>query len=146
MIVTWKTSSWSKQCHIFRDRIIIGIVRKKRWSGHGYGEFNGAMLRFRPKGLFSSGVVITDIEGKRELGEIAFNRWRTVAKVTYERQNYDWKYESWKRNAWVISNDLDYAKYRNTDFWRNEGVIEVEYLHPAIVLTGLYIQESLKAL
>jgi hypothetical protein len=146
MIVTWKSRSWSKQCQIFRDRIIIGILRKQRWSGHGYGEFNGAMLRFRSKGLFRMGAVIYDIEGQRELGGITFNRWRSSASITYEGQVYEWKYGSWKRNAWVISNGLDYAKYRNTDFWRNEGVIEIEYLHPAIVLTGLYIQECFKAL
>jgi hypothetical protein len=142
MIVTWKTSSWSTQYHIFRDRIITGILKKQAWTRQGYGEFNGAMLRFRSTGFLNSGTVITDIEGERELGTIVFDRWRSTASVIYQGHMYAWKYESWKRNAWMISDQDDFAKYKITNFWKGEGVIEIEGLPPALVLIGLFIQES----
>jgi hypothetical protein len=146
MTVTWKTTGWAQQYRIFRDKIIVGILKKEGWKGEVLGEYNGAMLRFRPTGFWKTGTVISDVEGTRELGMIEYDTWKSIGKVTFQDKEYEWKYESWKQNKWSISHEEEFAKYAVTNVWRGEGSIDIEGIAPELVIIGLFIDDHYKML
>ncbi len=103
------------------------------------------MLRFRSRGFWKTETIISDIEGTKELGTIVYD-WKSTGKVTYLEKTYDWRYESWKRNVWIICCDQDFAKYKITSFWKGEGEIEIEGIPPELVIIGLYIDVHFKTI
>lgn len=102
MALTWKTSFSGKECRIFRDKLIVGILKTSIWKGDAYGELNGYMLLFKPLGFWKRSTQILDIEGKKVLGKIEYNWWKSSAVITYEEVTYEWKYLSWNRKRWDV--------------------------------------------
>ncbi|CAG5010327.1 hypothetical protein DYBT9275_04693 [Dyadobacter sp. CECT 9275] len=146
MNVIWKTGTWPQEYRIFRDKVITGILKKNTWKAQAYGEFNGAMLRFRSEGFWKNKTIISDIEGTKDLGNIEYDSWKASGKVTFMDETYEWKYDSWKGNKWSIGNKNGSANYTVTNFWKGEGTIEFEDIPPAVVLTGLFIDDHFRAL
>ena len=146
MSVTWKTTGWSQQYRIFRDKIIVGILNKETWKNVALGEYNGAMIRFTSQGFWKTETMITDIEGAKPLGTIAYNEWKSTATVSFQDESYEWKYESWKRNEWTIYHGSNFAKYKMTNIWKGEGAIEIEGMPPELVIVGLYIEDHFKTI
>ena len=146
MTVIWKTRTWPQEYRIFRDKVITGLLKKSTWKRQAYGEFNGAMLRFRSEGFWKTNTILSDIEGTKDLGTIEYDSWKTSGKVTFMDETFEWKYESWKRNKWRISNENGFAEYTVTNIWKGEGVIEFEDIPPALVLIGLFIDDHFKTL
>ena len=139
MTVHWKTTGWQSEYRIFREKTIVGILKKSFWDKTAYGEYNGYQLRFQTQGLWKPTTRILDIEGTRELGRIEYDSWRTSARITYEDQHFEWKRPSWRSSSWTVSNDEEQVDYQQQGFWEKQGVIEYEWASPAIVLCGLYM-------
>ncbi|PWJ55311.1 hypothetical protein CLV98_11480 [Dyadobacter jejuensis] len=139
MEVTWKTNLWKQEYRLFRGKLIVGLLKKKVWSNEAYGEFNGALLRFKPKGLWKTDTLIRDIENQRTLGQIHYQALKGSAVIEYEQQEYLWKFDNWKKNSWSVGNDTESARF-NLNVWKSEGHIEIDYLPAAVVLAGLYTQ------
>ena len=147
MSVTWKSKGMRQEYRIFRDKIIVGIFKKEGWKSTAYGEFNGAMLRFKPKSFWNTGTVIYDIEGENQLGTIEYNSWKSTGSVVFQGQTFEWKYDSrWKRNKWTISNGADFAAFHITSIWKGEGEIEIEGIPAALVIIGLYIHDHFETM
>jgi hypothetical protein len=146
MTVIWKTIGWSQQYRIFRDKIIVGILKKEGWKQDAVGEYNGAMVRFSSRGFWKTETIIADIEGTKELGKIEYDGWKSIGKVIFQGEEYLWKYDSWKLNEWTISKGDDFAKYKITNIWKGEGAIEIEGVPPELVIIGLYIEDRFKAI
>lgn len=142
MSVTWKSKALGQEYRIFRNKIIVGILKKETWKRSAYGEYNGAMLRFRPKGFWNTRTLIYDIEGNNQLGSIAYNSWKSTGQIIFQDQTFEWKYASaWKRNQWTLTDGNDFATYKVTNIWKGEGEIEAEGIPPALVLIGLFIHD-----
>ncbi|WP_159475298.1 hypothetical protein [Dyadobacter sp. 3J3] len=139
MILQWKSSLSGKETRIFRGKVIAGLLKKSIWKDDGYGELNGHMLRFETKGFLHRTTRILDIEGKVELGKIEYKTWKSTAVVTFESESYEWKFDSWVRKKWQISNGANSAVFSKTSLWKSEGEIETEDISPAMILTGLFI-------
>ena len=147
MSITWKSKGMRKEYRIFRDKIIVGILKKEAWKRKAYGEYNGAMLQFSPKGFWNTGTIISDIEGNKQLGSIEYGGWKSTATVTFQDQNFEWKYTSgWKRNEWTISGGNNFATYKVTSIWKGEGAIETEGVSAALVLIGLFIHDHFETM
>lgn len=145
--ITWKSNGMRQEYRIFRNKIIIGLLKKETWKRAAYGEYNGAMLRFKPKGFWNTETLIYDIEGNNQLGSIEYNSWKSIATVTFQDQTFECRYESaWKRNKWTITNGNDSANYIVTSIWKGEGEIEAEGVHPGIVLIGLFIHDHFETM
>ena len=140
MALTWKTSFSGKEYRIFRGKLIVGILKTSMWKEDAYGELNGYMLLFKPLGFWKKTTQILDIEGKRELGKIEYNWWKSSAVITYEEVLYEWKYQSWSRKSWDVKGPEESAGFSLSGFWRNEGNIEYEDMPGAIILAALYVQ------
>lgn len=140
MALTWKTSFSGKECRIFRDKLIVGILKTSIWKGDAYGELNGYMLIFKPLGFWKNGTQLLDIEGKKELGRIKYNFWRSSAVITYEQVEYQWKYESWTRKNWTVTGPSESAKFLRSGLLFNEGEIESYDTPGAVILAAFYTQ------
>ena len=139
MALRWQSSLAGKEVRIFREKIIAGILKINLWTGDAYGELNGHMLRFKSKGFWRNGTQIFDIDGVKELGTIAYNHWKSTAEITYEGTSYIFRYKSWWRRQWSVTEKNASIDYTMTGFWKSEGTIENEELSPALVLTGLFV-------
>jgi hypothetical protein len=146
MTVSWKKNVWTREYRIFRDKLIVGLLKGSTLNRQAYGEFNGAMLRFRNKGFGNSQTSIYDIEGTREVGQIHYNIWKSSARISFEGKTYEWKYESWRRNKWRISDSHDCAQFNVTGIWQKEGTIDIGNLPQAVVLIGLFIGNHFKTM
>ncbi|WP_221389552.1 hypothetical protein [Dyadobacter sp. NIV53] len=140
MALTWKTSFSGKECRIFRDKLIVGILKTSIWKGDAYGELNGYMLLFKPLGFWKRSTQILDIEGKKVLGKIEYNWWKSSAVITYEEVTYEWKYLSWNRKRWDVKGPEESAVFLLSSLWRNEGNIEYDDTPGAVILAALYVQ------
>ncbi|GAB3181055.1 hypothetical protein [Telluribacter humicola] len=138
MTVHWKTNGWQSEYRLFREKTIVGILKKNFWGTNAYGEYHGHLLRFQTRGLWNPVTRILDIEGTRELGKIECNTWRTTARITYEDQTFEWKRASWS-SRWSVSNEEEQVNYQQQGFLEKQGVIEYEWASPAIILCGLFI-------
>jgi hypothetical protein len=146
MPLSWKTNISGTECRIFRNKVIVGILKTSFWKNAAYGELNGYLLRFKNKGLFNTVTKILDIEGKKELGEIKYNFWNGSATITYENMPYQWKFESWTRKKWTVRNTEDITEFTLTSFWKNEGNVENEFVPPAVILAALYVSTYLRTI
>ena len=147
MSVTWKLKALGQEYRIFRNKIIVGILKKETWKRSSYGEYNGAMLRFKPKGFWNNETLIYDIEGNNQLGSIEYNSWKSTGQIIYQDQTFEWKYASgWKRNQWILTGANDSATYKVTNIWKGEGEIEVEGVPAALVLIGLFIHDHFQTM
>lgn len=140
MSLRWQSSSGGNEIRIFRDRIVAGILKISLWKGDAYGELNGYMLRFKNKGFWKNDTRILDIEGTKESGSISYNFWKGTASIIFEGERYLWQYRSWWKGSWRVSRGEEVIDFTTTGFWKSEGVVEMEGLSPALVLTGLFIQ------
>lgn len=140
MTLAWKSSWRGKECRIFRNKIIAGILKTSTWKAEAYGELNGHLLSFKPKGFWKTETQILDIEGKNELGKIEYYWWKSSAVITYERISYEWKFNSWKRTGWNVKGPEETAHFFKTSTWKNEGTIEYEHMPAPILLAALYVQ------
>jgi hypothetical protein len=139
MILQWKSSLSGKETRIFRGKVIAGLIKRSIWKDDGVGELNGHMLKFETKGFLNRTTRILDIEGQTELGKIEYKTWKSTATITYEKQSYEWKFDSWMRKKWHIEQGDNRVQYSKTSIWKNEGDIETDNISPAIVLAGLFI-------
>ena len=139
MSLSWKSSLAGNEYRIFRGKLIAGILKISFWKGDAYGELNGHMLRFKPKGFWRNGTQILDIEGARALGTITYNHWNSTAEIIYEGTSYLFRYKSWWKQQWHVTNNEAVVDYKRTGFWKSEGTIENEELSPALVLAGLFV-------
>ena len=140
MMLAWKSSWVGKECRIFRGKIIVGLLKTSAWKGDAYGELNGHMLIFKPRGFWKNETKILDIEGKTELGKIEYNWWKSTALITYQHISYEWKFNSWKRTGWNVTSPDETARFEKTSTWKNEGNIEYESMPASIILAAMYVQ------
>jgi len=140
MKLIWKSSWVGNEYRIFRGKVIVGLLKTSAWKTDGYGELNGYMLTFKPKGFWQSETKILDIEGKNELGKIEYNWWKGTAIITYEQISYEWKFSSWKRMQWEVKGPEETAHFENDSMWKNEGSIEYDRTPPPIILAAMYAQ------
>jgi len=140
MTLAWKTSWTGQECRIFREKIIVGLLKTTAMRGDAYGELNGHLLVFKPLSFWKTGTTILDIEGKTELGKIDYNWWKSSALITYQETAYTWNYESWTRKKWTVNGNGDSAYFLKKGFWQNEGNIEYEDIPASIILAALYVQ------
>jgi hypothetical protein len=140
MILAWKSSWVGKECRIFRDKVIVGLLKTSPWSGNAYGELNGHMLRFKPQGFWKYKTIILDIEGKTELGRIEYNLWKGTAVITYQQIGYEWAFGSWKGTSWNVTGSGETARFNKTSNWKNEGSIGYENMPAPIILAAMYVQ------
>ncbi|MCE7068631.1 hypothetical protein [Dyadobacter sp. CY326] len=139
MALSWKSNLSGTECRIFRDKLIVGLLKTSIWKEDGYGELNGHLLRFKGEGWFNTTTKILDIEGKKELGKIRYNYWKGSATINYEDQEYEWKFQSWTRKKWVVQNAEDAATFQLSSFWKNEGSVDNDYIPAGIILSALYV-------
>ena len=140
MTLAWKSSWVGKECRIFRGKIIVGLLKTSAWKTDAYGELNGHLLTFKPKGFWKSETKILDIEGKNELGKIEYNFWKSTALITYQQISYEWKFNSWKRMDWEVKGAEETARFVKKSMWNNEGTIEYESTPAPIILAAMYVQ------
>lgn len=140
MALNWKTSWTGKECRIFREKLIVGLLKTKMWNGIAHGELFGHMLAFKPEGFFRRSTEILDINQTIVLGKIEYNWWKSSATITYQNQVFNWKFNSWTRKSWVVSSNATSGYFKRTSVWKNEGTIEQEDLPAPIVLAALYVQ------
>lgn len=138
MSLTWKSSFTGSECRIFRGKVIAGILKVSIWKSEGYGELNGHLLRFRPKGFLKNNITLLDIEGKKELGQISINYWKRSAVIVYNDISFSLKYTSWFRQRWTVTSGEDAAVFEQSLFGKN-GSIEEDYITPAVILSALYV-------
>jgi len=146
MSLSWKSNISGTECRIFRGKLIVGILKTNFWKSTGYGELNGYLLRFKNEGLLNTVTKILDIDGTKVLGEIKYNVWNGSAKITYEDERYDWKYESWTRKKWFVKNLEDATEFTLTSFWKDEGTVDNESVSPAVILAALYVSSHLRTI
>jgi hypothetical protein len=140
MNLSWKSNFSGTECRIFRDKLIVGLLKTSLWKEDGYGELHGNLLRFKTKGFWKRTTEIWDIDGKRVLGDVRYHLLKSTATITYQDITYHWQFNSWTRRQWIVSNDENNtAGFELKSFWKNEGVIENEDIPAAIVLIALYI-------
>jgi len=140
MTLTWKTSWTGKECRIFRDKIIVGLLKTSVMRGDAYGELHGHLLVFKPISFWKTGTRILDIEGKTELGKIDYNWWKSTAVITYQDLVYEWNYESWTRKKWMVKSADNAAHFVRKGFWQSEGTIEYEDIPAPVILAAIYVQ------
>ncbi len=138
--LSWKSNFTETECRIFRGKVIAGILKTSLWKYDGRGELDGHMLTFRSKGFFSSHTEIRDIEGKRLLGDIEYNLFRSKASITFEGMHYDWRLESWLRGKWVVGNGESLARFESAGFWKREGNVINEDVPPPVILASFFVQ------
>lgn len=141
MTLTWTTSLGGREYRIFRGKLIAGLFKTSVWKGDGYGELNGYMITFKPKGFWQSETIIFDIEGKRELGNITYKFWKQRAEIRYEGEVYYFRYTSWTHQSWEVTKDNDFANFKSTGFWKNKGDVYSEGLSGAVVLSAFYAHQ-----
>ncbi|HEV7349140.1 hypothetical protein [Telluribacter sp.] len=140
MDIYWKTVGWQSEYRIFREKVIVGILKRGSWGTDTYGEYNGYLVRFDTKGFGKRSARILDIEGQKVLGSVKFRRFPTSATITYEGEEYQWNYQQWSRYKWSVRHTDEEATYVAARPWQGGGgTIQYDYLHPAIVLVGLYV-------
>jgi len=138
--LSWKSNFTETECRIFRGKVIAGILKTTLWKYDGRGELDGHMLTFKSKGLFSSHTEIRDIEGQRVLGDIDCNVFRSKASITFDGISYDWRFESWLRGKWVVSNGESKARFEPVGFWKREGNVINEDIPPPVILASFFVQ------
>ncbi|SKC19324.1 hypothetical protein [Dyadobacter psychrophilus] len=144
MSLSWKSNISGTECRIFRGKVIVGLLKTSLWKDAGYGELNGYLLRFTTDGILKRVTKILDIDGQKELGQIRYNLWKGSAVISYENEQYEWKFESWTRRKWSVRHSEDVAEFSLTSFWKNEGVVEEESISGAVVLSALFANAYLR--
>jgi hypothetical protein len=140
MDLSWKSVGWHSEYRLFREKTIVGLLKRGTWTTSAYGEFHGYLLRFEAPKLGRQTVRILDIEGQKVLGTIRFRRFPASATITYDGLTYHWRYLPWSRRRWRIEQNGEQAEYQaDGPLAGGNGTITYEELHPAAVLTGLYV-------
>ena len=140
MALAWKSSWTGKECRIFREKLIVGLLKTNLWRGDAYGELYGHILVFKPLGFLKNSTEIFDINKTNKLGKIEYNWWKSSAMITYQDEVFEWKYDSWTRKSWTVNGGDDQAHFKKISHWRNEGIIENEDIPAPIILSALYVQ------
>jgi hypothetical protein len=143
-MLTWKSSFTEKETHIFRGKLIVGLLKTNAWKSEAHAELDGYLLRFKDKGFFKRITEIQDIEGNKIFGEIKYSGWGRSATITYEEVAYEWKYKSWIDRSWHVQRGEDKAEFKLTHFWGKKGEIENENIPPAVILAALYARLHFK--
>ena len=140
MHVRWQTLGLDQEYRLFREKLIVGLLKKSFLRNSAYGEYHGYLLRFEAPRWGRSQARILDIEGKKVLGTIAFGYFPRSATITYEGETYAWKSLSWHR--WTVTQADETATYEAGRGWTQggTGTIAYDYLPPAVVLSGLYVR------
>lgn len=139
MQLMWKSTFTGNETRIFRGKVLAGLLKVSNWKDNAYGELDGHMLRFKTRGFWKRHTQILSIEGERELGRIEYNMWNGNATIVYQDSEYQWKFGSWKRNKWTVTDSESAAHFTKKSLWKNEGEIEYEYISSAIILIGLFV-------
>lgn len=138
--LSWKSNFTETECRIFRGKVIAGILKTTLWKYNGHGELDGYMLTFKSKGFFQSHTEIRDIEGRNVLGDIEYNVFRSKAWITYEGVRYEWRFESWLRGKWVVSDGKSEAIFASAGFWKREGNVINDDIPPPVILASFFVQ------
>jgi hypothetical protein len=139
MQLIWKSTFTGNETRIFRGKVLAGLLKISNWKDNAYGELDGHMLRFRTRGFWKRHTQILSIEGERELGRIEYEMWKGCASIAYQDSVYRWKFGSWRRHKWSVTDSEVAAHFNKTGFWKNEGEIEYDHIPPSIILIGLFV-------
>ncbi len=141
MTLRWQTLGIAREYRLFLDKQIIGILKNDFWNRKAYGELRGFLTRFEKQGVGKKRARILDIEGEQELGSIDFSFFPNSAIIQYEGERYQWSYLNNKSSGqWIIRSEDEKTDFVATGFISSEGTIADTYLHPVILLAGLYVQ------
>ncbi|MBU1821322.1 MAG: hypothetical protein KKG00_07395 [Bacteroidetes bacterium] len=141
MTIRWQTLGIGREYRLFREKQIVGILKNNFWNRKGYGELHGFLMRFEKEKTGKGPTQILDIEGEKVLGTIDFGFFPSSAVIHHEGQRYQWKYPSKRyRGSWLVSGQEEEANYEATGFISSAGTITDTYLHPVVIMAGLYVQ------
>ncbi|GGN07766.1 hypothetical protein GCM10010967_49190 [Dyadobacter beijingensis] len=138
--LSWKSNFNETECRIFRGKVIAGILKTSPWKYDGRGELDGYMLTFKTTGFFQRHTEIRDIDGSRKLGEIEYNLLGSSARITYDGMHYKWKFDSWTRRKWQVSDGEWTARFEAAGFWKREGHVTNDDIPPPVVLASFFVQ------
>jgi hypothetical protein len=139
MSLRWETNFSGSECRIFRGKLISGLLKMNIWKDEGRGELDGHLLKFQTKGFWKPKTHLRDIEGLQELGKIEYNYYKGTASITYQSEEFLFRYDSWQRRGWSITRQDESAHFKSISFWKNKGEIENEDIPAAVILSALYI-------
>lgn len=141
MTIRWQAMGVGREYRLFQEKQIIGILKNNFWNRKGYGELRGHLMRFEMQGYGQRKARILDIEGHRVLGSIEFRFFPRKAVIQYEEERYEW-HNSEKKSSkgWSVTGDTERTDYQSADGSASNGTITDAYLHPIVLMAGLFVQ------
>lgn len=98
---TWKRSFLSSTYSIFEDDEQIGYI-KYSYFNKTKVEINGKKYHLKSYGLLNRKVNIIDLEHKRVIGKMKYNKRFSKARVALDNNTVYWKYETILRYKWKV--------------------------------------------
>lgn len=144
MTIHWKTAHSGTTFHLFRGKLVAGLLKLNFRRTSGYGELQGHLVRFETSGLWNPKTRILTIDGNRELGFITYTRWKYNAQIVLEGQTFLWKKQDWMWRSWIIQEGTDLILFQQEGLWKKQGTITGSGSEsPVLLLAGLYIRSFL---
>jgi hypothetical protein len=140
-VLKWKAKGvFRSEVIVLQDRLLVGMLRRTAWGTSAYGEIRGRMVRFERKNLFSSRVLIKDIEGVKERGWVKLNALKGRAEIVIDGQRYTWERKDRAgRCTCIVSEEgekVTLTTDRGTD---RSGTLQFGYIDPTLFLVGIYL-------
>lgn len=141
MTIRWQAMGVGREYRLFQEKQIVGILKNNIWNRKAYGELRGYLMRFEMQGYGQRKARILDIEGQRVLGSIEFRFFPRKAVIHYEEERYEWlNSEKDSGKGWSVSGDTERTDYQSADASASNGTITDAYLHPVVLMAGLFVQ------
>jgi hypothetical protein len=141
MTIRWQTIGIAREYRLFQEKQIVGLLKNNFWNRQAYGELRGHLMRIVVHRYGKRHARILDIEGQQLLGTIEFHFSPRSATIYHDNQRYHWTRADKKTpSGWSIYLEAEKTEYDSADFLSTEGTITTPYLHPVVMLTGLFVQ------
>lgn len=137
MKITWKKGFFSSNYELISNHSTIGELRESFLSNTTHASINQTDIKFKKRGLFTTGTDIIDEENNEVIGHISFNTWRNKAKIELDEETYHLKYDNFWYSRWTISHyETPLINYKSSS---TSGEINSLSEKEALILAGLYV-------